>query len=63
MSANICLAAFVFFCLPETKKVALEEMDELFGGASHVAKGAELIEVETTNLGSRSVNGTPVKRF
>ncbi|PSN70779.1 general substrate transporter [Corynespora cassiicola Philippines] len=61
MSANICLAAFVFFCLPETKKVALEQMDELFGGVSHVAKGAELIEIETTNDGAQSVHGPTVK--
>ncbi|KAH6613000.1 general substrate transporter [Boeremia exigua] len=50
MSSNICLAAFVWLCLPETKKVALEQMDELFGGVNHVAKGAELVEDEMTRL-------------
>ncbi|KAJ8111661.1 hypothetical protein OPT61_g5802 [Boeremia exigua] len=50
MSTNICLALFVWLCLPETKKVALEQMDELFGGVSHVAKGSELVEDEMTRV-------------
>ncbi|KAM6522908.1 hypothetical protein FALCPG4_012522 [Fusarium falciforme] len=32
-----------FFTLPETKRVPLEEMDSLFGGVSHVEKGAATI--------------------
>ncbi|KAJ4182618.1 hypothetical protein NW767_013805 [Fusarium falciforme] len=43
MSVNICLAILVFFTLPETKRVPLEEMDSLFGGVSHVEKGAATI--------------------
>ena len=39
---NILLAAFVWFFVPETKKVALEEMDAMFGGANHVDGGAQL---------------------
>ncbi|KAL1604472.1 hypothetical protein SLS59_003664 [Nothophoma quercina] len=39
---NILLAVFVWFFVPETKKVGLEEMDAMFGGANHVDGGAEL---------------------
>jgi len=58
---NLLLAAFVFFFVPETKKVSLEEMDVLFGGTNHIEKGADLLHVEDAhhahvgvdNLGSR----------
>lgn len=43
---NLCLGAFVYFCIPETRKVSLEEMDVLFGGANHVEKGGDLLHVE-----------------
>lgn len=43
---NIFLAAFVWFFIPETKKVSLEEIDTLFGGSNHVQKGADLLHVE-----------------
>jgi hypothetical protein len=43
---NTLLAIFVWFCLPETKKVSMEEIDTLFGGANHVEKGAELVGAE-----------------
>jgi hypothetical protein len=43
---NALLAIFVWFCLPETKKVSMEEIDTLFGGANHVEKGAELVGAE-----------------
>jgi hypothetical protein len=36
------LVAFVWFFVPETKKVSLEEMDSVFGGANHVVGGAEI---------------------
>jgi hypothetical protein len=39
---NILLVAFVWFFVPETKKVSLEEMDAVFGGANHVIGGAEI---------------------
>lgn len=37
---------FVFFFVPETKKVSLEEMDVLFGGTNHVEKGGDLLHIE-----------------
>lgn len=39
---NFLLVAFVWFFVPETKKVSLEEMDAVFGGANHVMGGAEI---------------------
>jgi hypothetical protein len=44
MAMNVVLAAFVFFFVPETKQVPLEEIDVLFGGANHVDTGAQMIE-------------------
>jgi hypothetical protein len=44
---NFCLAVFVYFIVPETRGVPLEEVDTLFGGANHVDKGADLITVES----------------
>lgn len=43
---NVVLAVFVHFLIPETRRVSLEEMDVLFGGADHVEKGADLLHVE-----------------
>ncbi|KAI9739155.1 MAG: hypothetical protein M1834_007368 [Cirrosporium novae-zelandiae] len=43
---DILLATFVFFCIPETKGVSMEEMDTLFGGVSHVEKGSALLHLE-----------------
>ncbi|KAI9713877.1 MAG: hypothetical protein M1820_000607 [Bogoriella megaspora] len=43
---NFLLAVFVFFFIPETKKVPLEEIDVLFGGSNHVEKGGDLLGVE-----------------
>ncbi|CAG8284106.1 unnamed protein product [Penicillium salamii] len=40
---NFLLAVFVFFFIPETKQVPLEEIDTLFGGANHVAQGEEVL--------------------
>ena len=40
---NLLLAAFVWFFIPETKNVILEEMDTLFGGSNHVEKGGDLL--------------------
>ncbi|KAI1330827.1 general substrate transporter [Xylariaceae sp. FL0255] len=44
-AVNVLLAVFVYFLIPETKKIPLEEMDELFGGQNHVQKGAQLLGV------------------
>lgn len=46
---NLLLAVFVWFCIPETKKVTLEEIDVLFGGSNHVDKGADLMGVEDSH--------------
>ncbi|KAL9083951.1 MAG: hypothetical protein Q9165_008294 [Trypethelium subeluteriae] len=43
---NVLLALFVWWFIPETKKVALEEIDVLFGGSNHVEKGGDLLGVE-----------------
>lgn len=43
---NLLLAAFVYFFIPETKKVSLEEIDTLFGGSNHVEKGGDLLGIE-----------------
>lgn len=54
MTCNILLAIFVFFMIPETKGVPLEEVDVLFGGANHIEKGGDLLQVEDAhhaNLG------------
>jgi len=42
---NFLLAIFVWFFIPETKKVSLEEIDVLFGGYNHVEKGGDLLQV------------------
>lgn len=40
---NVLLGLFVFFLIPETKKVSLEEIDVLFGGTNHVESGAKIV--------------------
>jgi hypothetical protein len=40
---NFLLAVFVYFFIPETKQVPLEEIDALFGGANHVVQGEEVL--------------------
>ncbi|PQE11144.1 sugar transporter protein [Rutstroemia sp. NJR-2017a BVV2] len=44
-AVNIFLALYVWFFIPETKKVSLEEIDVLFGGSNHVEKGGDLLNV------------------
>ena len=46
---NLLLAIFVWFCIPETKKVSIEEIDVLFGGSNHVEKGGDLLGVEDSH--------------
>ncbi|TDZ28954.1 Quinate permease [Colletotrichum spinosum] len=45
MAVNFLLVAYVWFFIPETKKVPLEEIDVLFGGANHVEKGSQLVQL------------------
>jgi hypothetical protein len=54
---NFILAVFVWYCIPETKGVPLEEMDVLFGGVNHVAGGAELIEMGKAGGGGGDEDG------
>jgi len=44
---NVLLALFVWFVVPETRNIALEEIDVLFGGTNHVEKGGDLITIES----------------
>lgn len=46
MTTNIFLVFFVWFLVPETKSIPLEEIDVLFGGANHTEKGGDLLHVE-----------------
>ncbi|KAI1482024.1 general substrate transporter [Daldinia eschscholtzii] len=45
MATNFLLAVFVWFCIPETMKVPLEEIDSLFGGQNHVEKGGQMLGI------------------
>jgi hypothetical protein len=53
---NILLAAFVWFFVPETKKVGLEDMDAMFGGANHIEGGAELEQKDAARHHSIAVD-------
>ncbi|ROW02218.1 hypothetical protein VSDG_02315 [Cytospora chrysosperma] len=55
MAVNILLAAFVWWIVPETKCVPLEEIDVLFGGANHVDKGAQMLGVPEGQSGAHHV--------
>lgn len=45
-AVNIVLAVFVYFFIPETKQIPLEEIDVLFGGSNHVDKGAQMLGLD-----------------
>lgn len=47
---NFLLVVFVWFVVPETKGISLEEIDTIFGGANHVAKGADLIAEDSASV-------------
>lgn len=55
MAINICLAVYVYFLIPETKQVPLEEIDVLFGGANHVDKGAQMLGIPEAQSGAHHV--------
>ena len=64
MTANVFLVLFVWFVVPETKQVALEEIDVLFGGANHIEKGGDLLQVEDAHhahLGVDNVDNVELK--
>ncbi|KAH6898631.1 general substrate transporter [Thelonectria olida] len=45
VGVNILLCIFVYFFIPETRGVALEQMDVVFGGVDHTEKGAQMLGV------------------
>lgn len=55
MAINICLATFVYFFIPETRQVPLEEIDVLFGGANHVDKGAQMLGIPEAQSGAHHI--------
>lgn len=61
---NLLLAAFVWWIVPETKGIKLEEIDTIFGGQNHVEKGANLIDASrgpsVAAQGGRTDEITPV---
>ncbi|EHK24151.1 uncharacterized protein TRIVIDRAFT_190982 [Trichoderma virens Gv29-8] len=50
MATNFVLVVFVYFFIPETKQIPLEEIDVLFGGANHVDKGAQILGCEDNKI-------------
>lgn len=53
MGVNVLLAFFVYFIVPETRCIPLEEIDVLFGGPNHVDKGAQMLGVSEGQTGAR----------
>ncbi|KAK2752405.1 hypothetical protein FQN55_007445 [Onygenales sp. PD_40] len=45
---NVLLTFFVYFFIPETKGVALEDMDTIFGGENHTEQGAGMVGEKET---------------
>jgi Sugar (and other) transporter len=56
---NFLLAVFVYFFIPETKHVPLEEIDALFGGANHVVQGEEVLAHQKALQAPRQANEKP----
>ncbi|KAJ5578204.1 uncharacterized protein N7459_007168 [Penicillium hispanicum] len=56
---NFLLAIFVFFLVPETKKVPLEEIDILFGGANHVVQGEEVLAHQKASNVTQDISDKP----
>ncbi|KAF4122886.1 transporter [Geosmithia morbida] len=53
MGINFCLALFVYFFIPETKQVPLEEIDVLFGAASHAQSGSDMLGIKVKEESAR----------
>ncbi|GAB1196429.1 hypothetical protein APSETT444_005700 [Aspergillus pseudonomiae] len=64
---NFLLAVFVYFFIPETKQVPLEEIDALFGGANHVTHGEDLVmgekqlQVTQSNTGNEKAEAVTIE--
>ncbi|KAH8659790.1 general substrate transporter [Xylariales sp. PMI_506] len=56
LGINIILVAYVYFLLPETKQISIEEIDVLFGGQNHVEKGAQIMGVPDAHHAELGVN-------
>ncbi|KAF4813293.1 Quinate permease [Colletotrichum tropicale] len=54
MGMNMVLGVFVYFFIPETKQIPLEEVDVLFGGANHIEKGGQIMGVDNQHPGTAS---------
>jgi uncharacterized membrane protein required for colicin V production len=62
MAVNILLAIFVYFFIPETKGIALEQMDVIFGGADHTEKGAQILSMQPESKAIEINEGVEVKQ-
>ncbi|KAI0899849.1 general substrate transporter [Annulohypoxylon nitens] len=62
MATNFVLAVFVWFCIPETMKVPLEEIDTLFGGQNHVEKGGQMLNATSANDANLGKNNTETQK-
>ncbi|GAB7361135.1 hypothetical protein MBLNU230_g1169t1 [Neophaeotheca triangularis] len=61
MGINICLAAFVWFFVPETKNVSLEEMDAKFGGSNHVTSGGAMMDKQDPHHAYENEDGVTLQ--
>ncbi|KAI1386528.1 general substrate transporter [Hypoxylon trugodes] len=62
MAMNFVLAVFVWFCIPETMKVPLEEIDALFGGQNHVEKGGQILNATEAHHGNDEKNSVEIQQ-
>jgi hypothetical protein len=49
---------FVYFLVPETKQIAIEEIDVIFGGSNHVEKGGQIMGLADVYHAENGVNDT-----